>query len=189
MLDPVGPEAVTAAPVPALASPRNSAFHELLSELNPLQYLPVVGTIYRAITGDVIPDTARTIGALVVSGLMGGPVGVALNVAGLAVEKATGIDPEKIGKTVLADLGIGDSPRHAPGPAPVATVPLVAEVAAAPAPAAPAPKAWSAAQLKSYGVTATADGTLQRGDERGADVLNGLELARLQAGQPDAKQT
>ena len=32
------------------------SFHELLSELNPLQYLPVIGTIYRSMTGDLIPE-------------------------------------------------------------------------------------------------------------------------------------
>ena len=73
---------------------RGGTFHELLSELNPLQYIPVVGTVYRALTGDVIPEAARVAGSLVVSGLAGGPVGVATSVALLAAEKATGVDPE-----------------------------------------------------------------------------------------------
>lgn len=71
----------------AVTTDRNStpvdhgfSFHELLSALNPLQYMPVVGTLYRAMTGDVIPEALQRAGSLVVSGLLGGPIGVALNV-------------------------------------------------------------------------------------------------------------
>ena len=70
------------APVAGPAAPSEaqpSTFQQLLSELNPLQYVPVVGTIYRAVTGDTIPETARFAGSLVVSGLTGGPIGLAVN--------------------------------------------------------------------------------------------------------------
>jgi hypothetical protein len=151
-------------------------FHELLSELNPLQYLPVVGTIYRAVTGDTIPDSAREAGSLVVSGLIGGPVGIATNIAALALEKITGIDPEAIGREVLADLGIGSqntavaaAQPAVPSPQPAASLPS------------PVPQAWSPAQLMAYRVTTTASGTLKQGALEGADVLNNMELARLNA--------
>ena len=91
------------------AANHHRSFREFLSELNPLQYIPVIGTLYRAITGDTIPEVAREVGSMVFSGLTGGPVGVAINVASLAVEKAIGIDPEKIGQSVLAGIGLGGS--------------------------------------------------------------------------------
>jgi hypothetical protein len=158
----------------AAAARRHTRFHELLSELNPLQYLPLIGTIYRAVTGDEIPDSARTVGSLVVGGLMGGLVGLAVNVAALAVERATGIDPKKIGREVLADVGVGKGTD------------VAAATASPEAPAAiPAPTAmvtqgaFSQAQLTAYGVTTTAGGTLKRGAVEGADVLNDMEIARL----------
>jgi hypothetical protein len=168
------------APPPAA---HRSAFDTLLSELNPLQYMPVIGSIYRALTGDTISEEARTVGSLVVSGLTGGPVGVAMNVAALAVEKVTGVDPEKIGQGLLADIGIGHKAPKAAPKASVAPVrsPATAAVAAAPAPAPAKAAGWSAAQLAAYGVTTGARGTLTRGALQGSDVLNDLELTRLRA--------
>jgi hypothetical protein len=179
---------VTVVPTP---SEQRSAFHQFLSELNPLQYIPVLGTIYRAVTGDTIPETARFAGSLVVSGLTGGPIGVAMNVGMTAVEKVTGIDPEQIGQDLLADVGIGThkaaSHKKAAVTAQGAT-PAVQNVTA-PAPAAPASGqsasrlGWSQAQLAAYGVIKTADGTLHLGALHGSDVLNELELARGRAGR------
>jgi len=151
------------------------SFHELLSELNPLQYVPVIGTIYRAATGDTIPETAREVGSLVFSGLTGGPIGIATNIATLAVEKVTGIDIEDIGRDVLAHLGIGGQKTVA-----VAAAQPAATQAAPTAPS-PAPAAWSPSQLTAYGVTMTADGTLMRGSLKGADVLNDIELTQHNA--------
>lgn len=160
-----------AAHAPARAA-QPSMFHQFLSELNPLQYLPVVGTLYRAITGDTIPETARIAGSLVVSGLTGGPVGIAMNVGATALEHLLGIDPEKIGNRLLADIGIGG--RSASTPA------AHTQASALPATSTPAqPKAWSSAQLLAYGVTCGPGGTIACGALRGADVLNSLELARL----------
>ena len=171
-----GPLAVTpstrvaATPPPAA---RHSLFRTFLSELNPLQYIPVVGGIYRAITGDTIPETARTIGSFVVSALTGGPVGVAMNVAALAAEKATGIDPEKLEQHVLASLGIGGQPAQ-----PAATThPALVAAASVAQPIQPATP-WSRTQLQAYGVTSQQD-TLQHGPLTGSDVLNDLELRRL----------
>ena len=167
------------ASAPAPSSPAHAAhpsgFHQLLSELNPLQYLPVVGTLYRAVTGDTIPETARFAGSLVVSGLTGGPVGVALNVGATALEHLLGIDPEKIGNHLLAELGIGG---HAPPVRMAGAAPSPSGVQAGTAPA----RAWTAAQLTAYGVTSGGPGQISRGGVSGADVLNGLELARLGGG-------
>src|ERR1700753_2158678 len=73
------------------------SFRDVLSALNPLQYLPVVGTIYRAVTGDQIPEALRRIGSVIASGLIGGPIGAAVNVAVQVMEKATGIDLDQTG--------------------------------------------------------------------------------------------
>jgi hypothetical protein len=109
------------ATAPAAAA-GSDQFHTLLSELNPLQYLPVVGMLYRSVTGDTIPQGVREFGSFIVSGLTGGPVGLATNMALLVIEKATGIDPEAIGQNLLADVGIGHGAT--PQPATAQATPL-----------------------------------------------------------------
>jgi hypothetical protein len=187
------------------AATQGVTFHEVLSELNPLQYIPVVGTIYRSITGDTIPEPVRVIGSMIVSGLIGGPIGLALSIGALSVEKATGLDPEVIGHGMLASIGIGQAapPVAVAGVAgapvagapvagaPVAGTPVVGTPVAGAPVAAPTPTGaatdqagpdqatWSPTQLAAYGVTAGADGTLHHGDLSGSDVLNALELAYL----------
>jgi hypothetical protein len=138
------------------------SFHEILSAMNPLQYLPVVGTIYRAVTGDVIPEALRDGGSLLVSGLLGGPIGLVTYIATTIAEKVTGIDPEKI---VAAALN----------PPPPAVAPVVAPAETI----APAQRALTPQQLAAYGVRSDAAGTLKLGNVEGADVLNLLELTRL----------
>jgi hypothetical protein len=148
------------------------SFHQLLSALNPLQYLPVVGTIYRAATGDVIPDAVRCAGSMLASGLLGGPIGLLSNIALTLGEKATGIDPEKI----VAGL------FHKASPDAVTVLPPANATQATPvaAVASGAPQlALSPQQLAAYGVHVNRSGTLQMGDIQGADVLNAIELARL----------
>lgn len=106
-----------AIPAPAVAPHAGITFHDVLSALNPLQYLPVVGTIYRAVTGDVIAEPVRMFGSLAVSALMGGPVGVLINLATTAVEKLAGVDPDQVAHRALAAIGLAD-----PGPEQVAKV-------------------------------------------------------------------
>src|SRR3954452_571815 len=45
---------------------------DLLKSLNPLHHLPLVGTIYRAATGENVPLPIRVLGA----GITGGPAGM-----------------------------------------------------------------------------------------------------------------
>lgn len=59
-----------------------TSFGEFLSALNPLQHLPLVGTIYRAITGDTVQPAYRVLGGF----LLGGPVGAVTSAVGAAVE-------------------------------------------------------------------------------------------------------
>jgi hypothetical protein len=151
--------------------------------------VPVVGTIYRAMTGDVIPESARFAGSLVVSGLTSGPIGLAITLGASALERLTGVDPEAIGTTMLADIGIGGGktmPAQTDAKAKAKTKAVPAASAAQPAPIAAQPAVdaggahpWSVAQLTAYGVVRGEDGALARGAVSGADVLNGLELTRL----------
>jgi hypothetical protein len=160
----VASPAVPAASAPAAdAAGRGLSFHDVLSALNPLQYLPVVGTIYRAVTGDVIPEVLRRLGSLLVSGLLGGPIGLGINIATTLAEKATGIDPEKL----LADQ---INPPAAVAAAPPAVPPVQSVAATGP---------LTPAQLAAYGVRSDASGTLKLGTIEGADVLNAIQLAGL----------
>jgi hypothetical protein len=94
------------APAPAAALPAlpaqtggaghgGSFFSELLDIINPLQHLPVIGTIYRAITGDKVDAFAKVAG----DALYGGVWGAATAAADVAFEAITGKSAED---TVLA---------------------------------------------------------------------------------------
>lgn len=71
------------------------SFHNLLSIINPLEHLPVIGTIYRAITGSHIGVPERIAGDALYGGLWGAVSGA----ADAAFEAITGKD---FGSTVLA---------------------------------------------------------------------------------------
>jgi hypothetical protein len=73
----------------------DTAFHDLLDIVNPLQHLPVVGTLYRAISGDKIGKVEKIAG----DALYGGLWGAVGSVADTAFEAITGKD---FGSTVLA---------------------------------------------------------------------------------------
>jgi len=176
-----------AAPAPTPQPPAaHVRFVDVLSALNPLQYLPVVGTIYRAVTGDTIPEGLRLGGSLLVSGLISGPIGIVTTAAMEIVEKITGIDPDRIGRGLLADIGVGKPPQAAE---PAAAAPAVAAPAAvAPAVAAsatpvqtPAPVAagWTTGELSRQGVTFGANNTPSWHGLGGADALNEVELGRI----------
>lgn len=82
--------------LPAKAPAQHSGFfHELWSVINPLQHLPVVGTLYRAITGEKIGVPEKIAGDALYGGLWGAVSGV----ADAAFEAITGKD---FGATVLA---------------------------------------------------------------------------------------
>jgi len=96
-------EPATHVPVPSAAAlPGSGAspdsglfFGDLLDIVNPLQHIPIVSTIYRAITGDQIKTFPKIAG----DALFGGVVGFASSVADSIFEKITG---KSVGDTVLA---------------------------------------------------------------------------------------
>lgn len=176
------PDRVAAART-APASPGDGGhirFRDVLSALNPLQYLPVVGTIYRAVTGDTIPEGLRLGGSLLVSGLMGGPVGLFTTIATTIAEKVTGIDPDKIAHTVLADIGLADSAPH-PATAAAGSTHTGSVAPAKTTPAMPSVADWTAKGLAAAGVTFGSDGSPAYKGLSGADALNQLELGRIAA--------
>lgn len=62
------------------------SFKDVLDVINPLQHLPIIGTVYREVSGDKISSTARVIGGA----LFGGPIGGGLAFADSIVESKTG---------------------------------------------------------------------------------------------------
>src|SRR5580692_12370590 len=95
------PVAATPAATPAdpAAAKKSSdwdfSFHNLLDIINPLEHLPIIGTIYRAITHTHIGVPERIAGDALYGGLWGAVSGV----ADAAFEAVTGKD---FGSTVLA---------------------------------------------------------------------------------------
>jgi hypothetical protein len=112
------------------------SFHDILDIVNPLQHLPIIGSVYRWLTGDRPGAVAQIAG----DALYGGPIGAAVGFVGTALEDNSGRD---VGERVLtAMFGAGDkngatAVASAPAPATSATPATVAN--AAPLPAAPPP--------------------------------------------------
>ncbi len=116
------PAAPQGAPAPATVHDGHEFGHDLLEVLNPLQHIPIVGMIYRAMTHDAIEPVERVVG----DAIYGGLAGVASAVGELLFQKVTGKD---VGET-LAALFTGGDKSEAPAVA-AATPPEPARVEAA----------------------------------------------------------
>ncbi len=108
-------------------------FGDLVDIVNPLQHLPVVGSLYRAFTDDQISPGSRIAGGT----LYGGPIGLASAVVSAAIEQGTGND--LIGNMVakVTEPAAKNAPPVAQSPAvqtPVAQIPA-AQTPIAPPPA------------------------------------------------------
>jgi hypothetical protein len=115
-------------PTPPTASPGpiRRAFSHFLGELrdviNPLQHIPVLSGLYRAVTKDGMSKTANVLGGL----LYGGPIGAAAAMAQNVVNKIAGTDV----LTAMWERVLPDKPAASAASQPQA-------VAASAAPAAP----------------------------------------------------
>jgi hypothetical protein len=70
-------------------------FFDILDIVNPLQHIPIVSTLYRAVTGDEIDPVPRVAGGA----LFGGLIGAVASLVNVVIEELTGSD---IGEHVLA---------------------------------------------------------------------------------------
>jgi hypothetical protein len=123
----ITPPAAAAAATPSVSvaplatTVHETTFSDVLSALNPLQYLPGVGTIYRAITGDSPSEPVRVVGSIIVGGLLGGPIGAAISAVSSLVQHISGIDLDHVAHDMMAGMGL------------VSDVPTGSTAAAAPA--------------------------------------------------------
>ena len=82
----------------------NYKFEDVIDIINPLHHLPIIGMVYRGITGDEIKPASQIIGGA----LFGGPVGAVTGTANAISEIQTGKD---LAGNVMAIAGIGDKNR------------------------------------------------------------------------------
>lgn len=78
-------------------------FGDLVDMVNPLQHIPLVGHLYRSVTGDDIRPISRIVGGTI----FGGPAGGAGALANVIVEYETGRD---ITGNVMAMVSSGEKP-------------------------------------------------------------------------------
>jgi hypothetical protein len=82
-------------------------FLDLVDMINPLQHIPIVSTLYRAVTGDTIKPISQIVGGAA----FGGFIGAAGGIANAIVTSETGKD---IGENVMGFItGAGANPAHA----------------------------------------------------------------------------
>ncbi|MGQ9366318.1 hypothetical protein [Azospirillum sp. ST 5-10] len=130
---------------PAAVAESDLSFWDFLDVINPLQHIPVIGSVYRAVTGDQIGGPARVMGGI----LFGGVIGGAVAVANAVLEDTTGKDA---GDHMLVAMGLEDD-----GEAATATAVAAAPGAAGPAAAnAAGPATANAAGPATAGAAATA---------------------------------
>lgn len=108
-------------------------FGDLIDVVNPLQHLPVVGNVYRWLTGDDLSPAARVAGGA----LYGGPIGLAGSIGQLIVNGVMGGAPDQevltalLGPSPFADPAEGGTAVAAAAPA---AIPNAAPPNAAPTP-------------------------------------------------------
>jgi hypothetical protein len=74
---------------------KSFSFQDVLDIINPLHHIPIIGSIYRAVTGDEIKAPARILGG----GIFGGIIGAVAGLVNAVLSKVTGKD---VGEHVMA---------------------------------------------------------------------------------------
>lgn len=96
-------------------TPDHISFADILDIVNPLQHLPIVGHIYRAITGDTIKPGAQIMGGTLFGGglgLLGASVSVAIDETLKEERQGSVGSPSQSGQTI-ADRSFGpEKPDH-----------------------------------------------------------------------------
>jgi hypothetical protein len=119
-------------------------FRDILHGLNPLQHLPVIGMIYRAITGDQLSEPWRLGGSMISGMITGGPIGMIASAFGSLV----GGLAEQLVKHLVHDV------REAWNTPSASTTAAAASATAAP-PGSPADAASPAVALAGNGSAST----------------------------------
>jgi hypothetical protein len=95
MTDPItAPLQLTIHPLPDAASKAvfwsedAPSFSDILDVINPLQHIPIISTLYQALTGDTQSPAAKIIGG----GIFGGPIGLIASIFDTVIEQETGKD-------------------------------------------------------------------------------------------------
>lgn len=144
--DPAAAPAV--APHPShLWAGKGFSFHDILDAINPLQHLPIIGTIYRHLTHDTIGNAARVVG----DALYGGPIGLVMSLANVYEVDKTGKDiPDHL-------LAMVEGSKAKPAATPASgSVPTPAPATPAPVSIAAAPAGAGAVQAAAYAAAAGA---------------------------------
>lgn len=121
------PAAAKAAGAESAGNNDDMSFWDVLDIINPLHHIPVVGSIYRAVTGDEIKPAMQISGGILFGGVIGGVAAI----ANAVLQESSGKD---LGGHVMAGLGFGGGAAAAP-----------VQTAAAPAAAAQASQAQAQA--------------------------------------------
>lgn len=104
------------------------SFWDVLDIVNPLQHIPLVNSVYRAVTGDQIKPAMQIGGGILFGGVIGGVAAI----ANAALQEVTGKD---LGGHMMASLGFGDDADPAGQAAQLAAAPQLAPRAAQTQPA------------------------------------------------------
>ena len=98
----------TAQGKPDIAIPSDESdefsFGDVIDMINPLHHLPVVGMVYRKLTGDVIKPMSNIIGGAI----FGGPVGAVTSTVNALVKSTTGRD---VAENAFALVGLDMTPE------------------------------------------------------------------------------
>jgi len=81
------------------------SFADFIDIINPLQHIPIVGTLYREMTGDTIKGSARVLGGA----LFGGPIGAVLG--GVNAVVASENNGKDIGELAMNKIGFGGADK------------------------------------------------------------------------------
>lgn len=120
---------------------REISFDDFVDFINPLQHLPIVSTVYRALSGDEISPQARAIGGAI----YGGPAGMISAGVAMAIEEGMGDTPADMLARAIGD----DAPETAAQAAEPNPRPPTETIAAAPTLANATPNAPSQTEFAS----------------------------------------
>jgi hypothetical protein len=88
-----------------LPQPLQVSHADMMHCLNPLQYVPVVGMIYRAVTGEHIPSTVQVAAA----GITGGPLGMIASAFTMLFEELIKMGPDTSRPAAPAGMSVTGS--------------------------------------------------------------------------------